>query len=156
MKRSANVILGSLAAFLLIFMVKPTLAGKSSVYVESNVESYSSNQTNSKTKTDIKIESNGEVKEYHSEDDGNVTLESSDGNSKVKINNQTGSQTKNSQSSSSSVKTNINVNTNDSTNSSDAKETVKEKIKEIQKIKFNLLEFIKYKLAFIFKFSFFK
>lgn len=145
----ANVVIGSVAALVLIFMVKPILASKSSVYVESNVESYSNNQTNSKTKTDIRIESNGEIKEYHSEDGGNVTIESSDGKAKVNINNQVNSQSTNSQSSSSSIKTDINVSNERKAN---------EKIKEVKKIRFEIFEFIKEKLSIFtfFDFSFFK
>lgn len=57
------------------------------VKLESHVESNSSSMNSSNTTTDIRIESNGEVKEYHSEDGGSVSLESSDGSVKVNVNN---------------------------------------------------------------------
>lgn len=66
-----------------------TSEGNASATVEVNNSFNSTNSTNSTntTKTNIRIESNGEVKEYNSDSGEDVVIESSDGNSKVRINN---------------------------------------------------------------------
>lgn len=64
-----------------------------SVSVNSSSSFSSSSQSSSNTQTDIRIESNGEVKEYHSNKPENIDIQSTDGKSKVTITNQTNSST---------------------------------------------------------------
>jgi len=58
-----------------------------SVSVTNNVNSTSNSTTTSNSKTHVRIETNGEVKEYNSENGGSVHIESDDGTAKVNINN---------------------------------------------------------------------
>jgi hypothetical protein len=56
--------------------------------ISSSVQSSSSNQSSSSsTKTHIRIETNGKVKEYNSDQPGDVTLQSDDGSARVHVNN---------------------------------------------------------------------
>lgn len=65
---------------------------KSEVSIESNVKSSTTNSQNSTGKVDIRIETNGEVKEYHGEGNTSIHIESSSGNNSVSIiNNASGS-----------------------------------------------------------------
>ncbi len=59
---------------------------RSQVSVESHVESNSSSEVSSSTKTDIRIESNGEVKEYHSDKPEDISIQSDDGKVQVEVN----------------------------------------------------------------------
>lgn len=59
---------------------------KSKVTVESNVKSSTTTNQNFKSTTDIRIETNGEVKEYHGNDES-IHIESGDGNNSVSIKN---------------------------------------------------------------------
>lgn len=100
--------------FFLVFtlLLIPTSA---SADVKVNVDSdYSSNQSSSKTfknETDIRLESNGEVKEYHGSD-GDVHIESSDGKSSVTVNNNGATNNPSPSTSSVTSKTNITVHSN--------------------------------------------
>ena len=58
---------------------------ESKVIINSNVKSTTTTSQKSTGKTDIRIETNGEVKEYHGEGDVNINLESSGGNNSVSI-----------------------------------------------------------------------
>lgn len=57
----------------------------SEVITQNNVNSKTTSIQKSAGKTDIRIETNGEVKEYHGEGNTNVILESGDGNNSVSI-----------------------------------------------------------------------
>ena len=59
---------------------------KSEVSVESNIKSSTKNDK-STNRTDIRIENNGEVEEFHGEGNVNVKLESGNGNNSVSIQN---------------------------------------------------------------------
>lgn len=60
----------------------------SQVKINNVINSSNSTSTNtSNTTTDIRIETNGEVKEYHGTGNQNINIESSDGKNSVKINN---------------------------------------------------------------------
>lgn len=86
------------AIFLLLALFCPTLVlarvnveisnngpgSKSSVNVESQINSSTSTKNSINNQTDIKIESNGEVKEYHGSDE-NIRLESGNGNNSVSV-----------------------------------------------------------------------
>lgn len=64
---------------------------RSEVNIKNEVNTTTSTSTNnSDVKTDIRIETNGEVKEYHSTGDDDVTVESSNGNNRVQVTNKTG------------------------------------------------------------------
>ncbi|MDP2649374.1 MAG: hypothetical protein Q8P10_00865 [bacterium] len=58
---------------------------KSNVSVQNNVNSQSSNEE--KTQTDIIINTNGNVKEYHSDKNESVNIQSEDGTVKINVNN---------------------------------------------------------------------
>lgn len=58
---------------------------KSEVSIENNINSKTTTTQKSTGKTDIRIETNGEVKEYHSEGNESVYLESGNGNNSVSI-----------------------------------------------------------------------
>jgi hypothetical protein len=65
---------------------------QNSVHAESNVTSKSSisssvQSSSSSTKTHIRIETNGKVKEYNSDQPGDVTIQSDDGSARVHVNN---------------------------------------------------------------------
>lgn len=60
------------------------------VNVQSNFNSTNNSTTTNATSTKIRIESNGEVKEYESNETGEIHIESSDGNSKVTVKNGAG------------------------------------------------------------------
>lgn len=52
-----------------------------------------SNTQNANSKTDIRVETNGEVKEFHTQGDEDVNYQSDDGSVKVKVNNDSASST---------------------------------------------------------------
>lgn len=58
----------------------------SHVTVNNSVNSSSNSTNTSDSHTDIKIETNGEVKEYHSDDPGSISVQSDNGVAQVKIN----------------------------------------------------------------------
>lgn len=60
----------------------------SNVSVSSNTSSSNNSSNTSESKTDIRVETNGEVKEYHGTGNNNVTVESSNGQNKVTVTNQ--------------------------------------------------------------------
>lgn len=59
---------------------------KTTINVKNNVEASNSTSNNSETTTDIIIETNGQRKEYHSTEPGEVTISSDDGTSIVTVN----------------------------------------------------------------------
>lgn len=82
-----------LATFLLLIAVQNVDSASSSVNIKNSVNTSNSTSSTSNCKTEVRIESNGEVKEYKSENCESVNMESSDGNSKVIINNNSNSNT---------------------------------------------------------------
>src|SRR3989344_4693270 len=63
--------------------------------VEIRTNTSTSNNSSSECYTEVRIDSNGEKKEYISDDCKDVTMESSNGNNSVKVSNSTGSSTVN-------------------------------------------------------------
>lgn len=99
MKISAYILF---SIFLLVLLVVvPSISAKVSVNISNNVGGNSSSKVevnsssqvvaesinNSSIKTRIRIESNGEVKEYNSDTPENVSIQSTDGSAKVNVNN---------------------------------------------------------------------
>lgn len=138
-----------LAIVVLLLLVSPRLVlasvnvdisgnaegSKSKVIVESNVKSSTTTSQNSTNRTDIRIETNGEVKEYHGSGES-VHIESGDGNNSV------------------SVRNDSSDDENENKNAS-ASASVSEQIDEMQETldkEFNLLEFIKEQIDSIFTF----
>lgn len=72
--------------FLFLGFFQTSHGASSSVTINNSINTSNSNTTTSNCETSVRIESNGEVKEYKSEDCGSVDMQSSDGNSRVKIN----------------------------------------------------------------------
>lgn len=59
----------------------------SNVTVKSNTSGSTQNSNNSSNTTDIRIETNGEIKEYHGTGDQNIKVESGNGSNSVSVNN---------------------------------------------------------------------
>lgn len=59
----------------------------STVKIENNINTSNTNSSTSKTTTDITIETDGVKKEYHSDKNESVTIESDNGNVKVEVEN---------------------------------------------------------------------
>jgi hypothetical protein len=80
----------------LIFVAMPVRATVS-VDVSNNAAgsnnqvNINSNSQNTNSKTDVKVETNGEVKEFHTQGDEDVNYQSDDGSVKVNVNNSTSS-----------------------------------------------------------------
>ncbi len=161
MRRTALVLLPVLA------MIFPKMAlANVSVNVSGNGPGATSNvsvnnsqsgsmlsQSSSNTTTNIRIENNGEVKEFRSEDDGNFHVESSDGTSKVDVTNQSNSASviKNN---TDTVNTDIRVNVNSSGSSEASASSAPLEtpdIIEIEKKQFDLMEFLRHEIENIFK-----
>lgn len=90
MKKSAIII------SLLVGFLTPTSAFASitnNVEIRTNTSSSAQTTNSTNCKTEIHINSNGEKKDYVSDDCKDVTLESSNGNNSVKVSNSTGSNT---------------------------------------------------------------
>ncbi len=69
-------------------MTLPTSAhGESSVEINTNSKTTTSQSSSVKSTTDVHIEINGETKDFHSDGNENVEWKSDDGKSSVKINN---------------------------------------------------------------------
>lgn len=60
-----------------------------SVSVKNSVTSSSTSTNSLNTKTDIRVETDGEVQEYHSRGNDNVTIESGNGTNSVRVTNDT-------------------------------------------------------------------
>lgn len=108
--------------------------------------------SSSNIKTDIRVESNGEIKEYHSQSGGDIHVESSDGHSQVDVKNET---TPSVSQSSSSVHTTIKTEVNgvstttgwpSSSPSASATPFPTPNIVEIEQKRFDLLAFLKKEL----------
>lgn len=63
-----------------------TEGGQNNVYIDNNTSTTSESRNSVTGRTDIIINTNGKVKEYHSATGGSVSLSSDDGTSKVNIN----------------------------------------------------------------------
>jgi hypothetical protein len=61
--------------------------GQASSTVHQTIQSNSTNTSSNTSRTDIHMETNGEVKDYHSEGDDDVTINSGNGNNSVSIQN---------------------------------------------------------------------
>lgn len=123
------------------------------VSVKSDTASSRETSNNIDNTTDIKINNNGRVKEYHGKD-GNIELTSDDGKSSVSVKNN--SVFKNSGSSSSSVRTTTNITVNSDSDSSSSAKTEASvagifKDNSIQE-KAGLWEFLKKELTLFFSF----
>ncbi len=108
------------ALFLLLLLLFPATAlAEVKVEILNNMEgsnnSVKVNSESVRNQTDITINNNGEVKEYHGEG-GNIELKSSDGKSSVSVNTTGAGQ--NTQKSTSSVKSTTNITINSNTNDS--------------------------------------
>jgi len=115
---------------------------KSNVSVNSNTSGSSSNTNNSGSNTtNIRIETNGEVKEYYGTGDEAINIQSSNGNNSVTVNPGNPS-AKPSQNSNTSINTNIttNVTSGNSNASPSAEINVSE---NNEKHEFALIEFLK-------------
>lgn len=112
----------------------------SSVNISNTVNSTSTNTSSSTTKTNIRIETNGKVKTYESDNAGSVHIESDDGTAKVDINNNNvkGAATQNTVTPSGTFDEK-NATSEAAKNTNKAAEKVK-KIKETQKNFFERLE----------------
>lgn len=122
MKKTAKLF--SLFSLLILshFAAKQTLANvsvnisgngagsTSHVNVQSSTTSNSTSSNNSNTSTHIRIENNGEVKTYDSQNGEDVSIQSSDGNAKVNISNKvnTNSTSQNNSSIKTEIKNNVN------------------------------------------------
>lgn len=71
---------------LLSLIFTPNVYAKSSATVKVNNDVSSSSNTNSTIKTDIRIETNGNVTTYSSDKPGNIEIRSVDGTSQIKVN----------------------------------------------------------------------
>lgn len=92
-----------LSAIFLLMLIYPSLArasvnvdisgneggSKSEVNIQNSVNTSTNNKDSNTTQTDIVIKTNGEVKEYHGTD-GNVKIQSGNGNNSVSIINDSG------------------------------------------------------------------
>lgn len=86
-----------LSVFSIVFSsgvtITPVLAATSQTHIEtyttgnSNTSVSVANESSSKIQTDIVVETNGEVQEYHSDTGEDVAIVSEDGNTVVKVNN---------------------------------------------------------------------
>lgn len=94
--KTAQIIIAPSMFFAFLFLANLASAASASVInggssVQVNVQSSqnisSVSQSTSKVKTHVRIESNGEVKEFNSDKPGSVSIESSDGRAQVHINN---------------------------------------------------------------------
>lgn len=138
--------------FLLLLLLLPTSAlAQVKVEILNNLEgSNNSVKVNSgsvNNQTDIRINNNGEVKEYHGEG-GNIELKSSDGKSSVSVN--TTGAANNSQKSTSNVTSKTNITVNSNTSDASASSTPEATVagifndnSENQNEKSGLLEYIK-------------
>lgn len=142
----------------LIGLAFPTFAmAEVSVNIQNdNNSSTTTQQSSSSVTTDVRIETNGEVKEFHTEGNEDVDWTSDDGKSSVKINSNTSSKSNVSQDSDTSVNTNVNatvkgagtvkVETNTEASDSDSTKDISEKI---EKEKENLFAVLKKELESI-------
>ena len=101
-----------LPLLLVTFLVRTVFAESSAnVEINNDFNSTSVNSSSSiNSKTDIRIESNGKVQEYHSDKPESVTLESEDGSVKINVNNSGSANVKSE--STTSVKSNVDVSVN--------------------------------------------
>lgn len=77
----------ALTGVLALIMPTVTYAATSSVSIQNTVDSSSNSDTTTTSESNVRIETNGEVKEFNTTGDESVDWTSPDGKSSVKINN---------------------------------------------------------------------
>lgn len=84
----------ALTGFLTLIMPTATYAATTSVSVQNTVDSTSNSESTSTSQSHVRIETNGEVKEFNTNGNETVDWKSDDGKSSVKINNSGGATVK--------------------------------------------------------------
>lgn len=75
--------------FLLFLVATPAYANSASVNINNSVNTSGTNTNTTKSETHIKVETNGKVTEYNSNEPGSVEVKSINGESTIKVNGQT-------------------------------------------------------------------
>lgn len=88
-----RILLSVLNVLSLSFIASPALAARTETHIETYTTGNTSNtvsvesSSNTKTQTDIVVETNGKKQEYHSDSGEDITITSEDGGTVVKVNN---------------------------------------------------------------------
>lgn len=115
---SKQVLLGGLVLGSFIFVAMPVRASvnvdiSNNAAGSSNRVNVNSTTQNANSKTDVRVETNGEVKEFHTQGDEDVNYQSDDGSVKVNVNNATAPSTSSKVESKTEIENDVDVSVGD-------------------------------------------